>query len=105
MSNEITNELLDIEKEIYRINERIERLQSYIDDKWDEAYKVKQKFLESWESFNDRQNEAHNSAGRFDQQKSNEIKEEREKIGRLEARKKQLNEKMFAGFDKDSEDF
>ena len=104
MSNEITNEFLEIEKEIFRINERIERLESYIDEKWDEANKVKQRFLESWESFNDRYNNAHNAANKFDQQKTKEINEEKERISKLEARKKQLNEELFAGLD-ESDDF
>ena len=104
MSQEITNELLEIEKEIFRSKERIERLETYIEDKWKEAYKVKQRFLESWETFNDRSNDAHMSAGRFDEQKSKEVREEQEKINNLEERKKLLNEALYAGLD-ESEDF
>ncbi len=104
MSQDASAELLEIENKISKIEERIERIEDLIQEKWDEESSVKKKMFESFDDFNDRQNAIYFKAVEFDRIKSQEIKDLKKEISDLEARKKQLNEELFAGLD-DSDDF
>ena len=102
------NELMDIlgckENKISKIEERIERIEDLIQEKWDEESSVKKKMFESFDDFNDRQNAIYFKAVEFDRIKSQEIQDLKQQISDLEVRKKQLNEELFAGLDA-SDDF
>ncbi len=104
MSQDASAELLEIENKISKIEERIERIEDLIQEKWDEESSVKKKMFESFGDFNDRQNAIYFKAVEFDRIKSQEIKDLKQEISDFEARKKQLNEELFAGLD-DSDDF
>ena len=104
MSQDASVELLEIENKISKIEERIERIEDLIQEKWDEESSVKKKMFESFDDFNDRQNAIYFKAVEFDRIKSQEIKDMKQEISDLEARKKQLNEELFAGLD-ESDDF
>src|SRR5690606_24074906 len=104
MSQDTSAELLEIENKISKIEERIERIEDLIQEKWDEESSVKKKMFESFDDFNDRQNDIYFKAVEFDRIKSQEIQDLKQQISDLEVRKKQLNEELFAGLDA-SDDF
>ena len=104
MSKDASAELLEIENKISKIQERIERLEDYISDKWDEANSIKKKMFESFDDFNERDNAAYSRAVEFERVKQQEINQDKQEINQLEKRKKQLNDQLFAGLD-ESDDF
>ncbi|MDU4393483.1 MAG: hypothetical protein E7I55_05780 [Acinetobacter ursingii] len=104
MSKDASAELLEIENKISKIQERIERLEDYISEKWDEANSIKKKMFESFDDFNERDNAAYSRAVEFERVKQQEINQDKQEISQLEKRKKQLNDQLFAGLD-ESDDF
>ena len=104
MSHDASAELLEIENQISKLQDKIENLEDIIDQKDDEVSRIKKGTFESHESYLERYERSEMAFLKFRNEKNAYIKEMKQEISDLEARKKQLNEELFGGLD-ESDDF
>lgn len=104
MSQEASAELLEIENKISKVQERIERIEDLVNEKWDVSGSMTKGIFESDEKFYKRFDQAEEVARNFERAKTPELNTYRQELKQLEGQKQQLNERLFAGLD-ESDDF
>ena len=104
MTQEASAELLEIENKISKVQERIERIEDLISEKWDVSGNMTKGVFESDEKFYKRFDQAEEVARNFERAKTPELNTYRQELKQLEGQKQQLNQQLFAGLD-ESDDF